>query len=73
MKCFSQDSPKTTSGRTAKTGSFIERMSCFIAFISNLYLRSYLGRNLRRARTSAISARPSTMTASCACWCKLRS
>src|ERR1700734_534286 len=42
-------------------------MSCFIFDMLNLYLRSYLGRNLRRAGTSAISAVPSTMTASCAC------
>ena len=32
--------PNTTRGRTAKTGSFIERMSCFIPDMSNLYLRS---------------------------------
>ena len=56
--------PKTTCGRTANTGSFIDRMSSFIDDMSNLYLRSYWARNLRRAATSAISATPSTITAS---------
>ena len=55
---------KTTLGRTAKTGSFMDRMSSFIEDMSKLYLRLYLARNLRRAATSAISAMPSTMTAS---------
>src|ERR1700678_2603079 len=65
-KCSSQK-PNTTRGRTANTGSFIERMSSFIPFMLNLYLRSYVGRNLRRAATSVISAVPSTITASFAC------
>src|ERR1700683_3386432 len=56
--------PNTTRGRTANIGSFIERMSCSMPFMSNLYLRSYARRNLRRAVTSAISATPSTITAS---------
>src|ERR1700689_3697664 len=66
MNSFSHK-PNTTLGRTAKTGSFMERMSGFIFDMSSLYLRSYGGRNLRRAGRSAISAVPSTITASCAC------
>ncbi len=58
---------KTTLGRTANTGSFMERMSSFIVDMSKLYLGLYFARNLRRAATSAISATPSTMTASFAC------
>jgi len=38
-KCFSHIA-NTTSGRTANTGSFIERMSSFIVDMSNLYFRS---------------------------------
>src|SRR5229473_3781112 len=66
MNSFSHK-PNTTRGRTVKTGSFIERMSSFISFMSNLYLRSYEGRSLRRAATSATPAVPSTITASFAC------
>src|ERR1700735_466527 len=65
-KCFSQK-PKTTRGRTANTGSFMERMSAFIDDISNLYFRWYVDRNLRREAISASSATPPTITASCAC------
>src|SRR5450631_2271109 len=58
---------KTTLGRTANTGSFMDRMSSFIEDMSKLYLGLYLAMNLRRAATSAISAMPSTITASFAC------
>src|SRR6266513_2532035 len=56
---------ETILGRTANTGSFIERMSSFMDDMSKLYLGEYFARNLRRASTSAISAMPSTITASC--------
>src|ERR1700674_4856168 len=64
---FFSHNPKTTRGRTANTGSFIERMSFSIDAISQSYLPEYFASNRRRVGTSATRAVPSTITASCAC------
>src|SRR5436305_9661447 len=64
-KYFSQRA-NTTVGRTAKTGSFMDRMPSSIEDISHLYLRSYGAKNFLRAARSAISATPSTIMASLA-------